>query len=385
MNEWMKKNNVKVIYGLAIIVVILLIWVFSASSTSSREIARLGNANSALAAESAAKDNEIGEAKEKIDELTRDVDASKAEAAKLTEEVAKLTADSGELSEKAAALDASLSDAKVELDRLDFIALLREINVENLSNEVGVLRRVEVELKAEAAKLADEITKLSADNSELSGKAAMLDTSLSDAKVEIERLDFVALLREKNIEDLTNEVTVLKRVEAESKAENSKLAAAGDELSEKAAMLDASLEEAKAEIGRLDFVALLREKNIEELTNEVTVLRHVEVEANNEIVRLINAKLALEAESAAKSRTIAEEREKSGEMTRDYEASLEEAKAEIDRLDFIALLREKNIEDLTNEVTVLRQVEAESVEIIAELLNVIEAADIMIRQLEEAQ
>jgi len=401
MNEWIKKNNAKVIYGLAVLVVILLIWVFSARSTSSREIARLGNANSALATESAAKDKEIGEAKDKIDELTRDFDASVAEVVRFTDEIAKLTADNSELSGNVTALDASLSDTKVELDRFEFVALLREKSLEDLRNEVAVLRRVEVESKEEAEKLTAEIARLTLANGELSDEVNSLDASLSEAKVELDRSEFVALLREKNLEDLRNEVEVLRRVEVETQNEivslsNAKLALEADsaaksgtiaaereKLGELTRDYEASLANAKIEIDRLDFVGLLREKNIEDLMNEVEVLRRVEVEAQNEIVRLSNAKLALEADSAAKSGTIAAEREKLSELTRDYDASLAEATIEIDRLEFVALLREKNIEDLTNEVTVLRQVEAESVEIIVELLEVIEAADAKISQLEE--
>ena len=156
MHEWIKKNNEKVIYGLAILVVILLIWGFSTQSGLSQEVARLGSANSTLAAESAAKDNEIGEAKEKIDELSQDSEASKAEAEKLAAEMAALSAANGELSEKAASLESELSEAKLEIERLDFAALLRKNSVDNLTNEVTVLKGVETESGEIIAKLRGE-------------------------------------------------------------------------------------------------------------------------------------------------------------------------------------------------------------------------------------
>ena len=529
MLEWIKKNQEKVMYGLAILVIILLIAIVSTRSSASREIGLLKGSISALEANLAARDKTIDEEREKYDELTQSYDASKEEAAKQAEEITKLTAANSELSDQVDSLDASLADARVEIDRLDFVGLLREKNIENLTNEVAVLRRVEAEAKAEAAKQAEEISKLKDDSRKLSLDMRSLDTSLwsarteinrlsnaksalealasakdkridedrkqfaeltlsyeaslSDAKIEIDRLDFVGLLREKNIEDLTNEVAVLRRVEAEAKAEAAKqaeeitklkddnrklsldvrsldtsllgarteinrlsdaklalealasakdkridedrkrfaeltlsyeaslsdakieidrldfvgllreknienltnevavlrrveaeskaeavkfaevitkLSVANSDLSNQIDSLDVFLSDAKIEIDRLDFVGLLREKAIEDLMNEVEVLRRVEVETQNEIVRLSNAKFALEADSAAKSGTIAAEREKLGELTRDYEASLADAKIEIDRLDFVGLLREKTIEDLMNEVEVLRRVEVES-------------------------
>ena len=177
MNEWIKKNNEKVIYGLAILVVILLIWGFSTQSSLSQEVARLNNANSALAAESAAKDNEIGEAKENIDELSQSYEESKAEAEKLTAEVAALSAANGELSEKVSSLDAALLDAKAEADRLDFAALLRKNNVDNLTKEVAVLKDVEAESEGIIAKLSGEIEAANAKIKELEETVQSLDGS----------------------------------------------------------------------------------------------------------------------------------------------------------------------------------------------------------------
>ena len=157
MNEWIKKNNEKVIYGLAILAVILLIALFSTRSSLSQETARLNSANTELAAVSAAKDKELDEAKEKIGELETGFEESKAEAEKLAAEVAALTAANGELTEKAATLDAELENAKSEIDRLDFVALLRANNVENLTSEVTVLRRVESESEEEIVKLRGEL------------------------------------------------------------------------------------------------------------------------------------------------------------------------------------------------------------------------------------
>ena len=145
MNEWIKKNNEKVIYGLAILVVILLLWVFSTRSTLAQETARLNSANSTLTAQSAAKDTEIGAANEQIEELTQIYEESQEEVEALTAEIARLTAANGELSEKITELDESLLDARIEIDRLDFVALLRGNNVENLRSEVAILKQSEAE------------------------------------------------------------------------------------------------------------------------------------------------------------------------------------------------------------------------------------------------
>lgn len=170
MNEWIEKNNQKVIYGLAIIVVILLIAFFSTRSNFTQEVAKLGKTNSDLTAESEAKNKEIGEAKDQIDELTRNLEEAKGkideltrnsgeakdQAEKLTVEIAQMTASNGELSGKATSLEASLLDAKVELDRLDMVALLRKTNIENLKNEVTVLKRAETESGEVIAELRRE-------------------------------------------------------------------------------------------------------------------------------------------------------------------------------------------------------------------------------------
>ena len=178
MNEWIRKNNEKVIYGLAALVVILLIWVFSTRSTLSQETARLNSANSTLTTQSAAKDREIGAANEKIEELTQSYEESQAEVESLTAEIAQLTAANGELSGKITELDESLLDARVEFDRLDFIALMRRNSAESLRSEVAVLKQAEAEsgeviarlrgemaeADARIAQLEETVNSLSADN-----------------------------------------------------------------------------------------------------------------------------------------------------------------------------------------------------------------------------
>ena len=147
MNEWIKKNQEKVIYGLAILAVILLIAMFSTKSSMSEEIDRLSKANSALESDSAAKDKTIGEEREKLEELTGNLDSAKTEAAKLSSEVAGLTAANAEFSDKIKSLEESLSEARIEIDRLEFVALLRQKNADNLKNEVDVLKRAEAGLE----------------------------------------------------------------------------------------------------------------------------------------------------------------------------------------------------------------------------------------------
>ena len=156
MNEWIKKNQEKVIYGLAIIAVILLIAIFTARSSMMQEIDRLSTANTTLEADSAAMDKTIGEERKKLEELTGNLDASKAEAAKLSSDIERVTADNAELSGKIKSLEASLSDAGVEIDRLDFVALLRKKNADNLKNEVAVLLREKAGLEDVMAELRRE-------------------------------------------------------------------------------------------------------------------------------------------------------------------------------------------------------------------------------------
>jgi predicted nucleic acid-binding Zn-ribbon protein len=57
---------------------------------------------------------------------------------------------------------------------------------------------------------------LTAANSELSANAESLNVSLSDAKDEIDRLDFVALLRKRTVDNLRGEVAGLKQAGAAS-------------------------------------------------------------------------------------------------------------------------------------------------------------------------
>ena len=156
MNEWIKKNQEKVIYGLAILAVVLLVAILSTRSSMTQEIDRLSQANAALEADSAARDKILGEEREKLEELTRNLEATKAEAAKLSSEAEHMTAANEELSGKVKSLEVSLSDARVELDRLDFVALLRKKNAENLKNEVDLLKRAETGWEEVMAKLRSE-------------------------------------------------------------------------------------------------------------------------------------------------------------------------------------------------------------------------------------
>ena len=153
MNEWMKKNQDKVMYGLAILAVILLLVMFSSRSNMSGEIDRLSTANSALEADLETKGRALGIERGKIEEVTRDLDAAKSGAAKLTSDLEKLTADNAELSGRNKSLEASLAEAKDEIDRLDFVALLRKKNVENLRNQTAGLKRAETESAAVIAAL----------------------------------------------------------------------------------------------------------------------------------------------------------------------------------------------------------------------------------------
>ena len=198
VHEWIKKNNEKVIYGLAILVVILLIWGFSTLSTRislTQEIEQLNSDKAALSMDTVTKNKIISDANEMIDELSQRYEAAKTDAEKLTAEIAQLNAANGELSEKVTTLDASLSDGRNEVVRLSNANLA-----------------LTAESAAKSGTIADEREKLS----ELTRD---YDESLAAATLEIERLDFVALLREKNVENLTNEVTALKQVEAELRGE----------------------------------------------------------------------------------------------------------------------------------------------------------------------
>ncbi|MCL2684068.1 MAG: hypothetical protein FWE55_02385, partial [Synergistaceae bacterium] len=184
MHEWIKKNHVKVVYGLALLSLILLVALYSTHDTSSKEITRLQRINAGLDADSAAKDKVIEDDRNRYDELSQNLEASKAETAKLNEEIKQLGTANGELAGNVKSLEASLADAKFEIDRIDFVALLRKNNVEKLRNEVALLKRAE-----------------------------------SDAKFEIDRIDFVALLRKNNVEKLRNEVALLNSDKAQAATE----------------------------------------------------------------------------------------------------------------------------------------------------------------------
>jgi chromosome segregation ATPase len=167
MNGWIKKNHEKVIYGLAILAVILLIAIFSTRNSLSQEIDRLSKANTQLTADSEARDKTIDEEREKLEELTRSLEAAKAEASKLSSEIEAHTVTKAELSDKIKSLESSLSDARVEIDRLDFVALLRKKNADNLSSQVDGLNRVKTEgdkviaeMKREAESAAARVKEL---------------------------------------------------------------------------------------------------------------------------------------------------------------------------------------------------------------------------------
>ena len=188
MNEWIKKNNEKVIYALAIIVIVLLISLYSTRSKWTQEVAAMGKTHSDLTAASTAKDTEIGDAKEKIDELTKSIDASKAETEKLTTEKAQLTTSNGELSDKVKSLEASLIDARVEIDRLGMVALLRKTNVENLKNNAENLKNNVENLKNEVGALKRTEAESGEVIAELRRGAEAADTMINQLKEKVESL-----------------------------------------------------------------------------------------------------------------------------------------------------------------------------------------------------
>ena len=192
MHEWIKKNNEKVIYGLALLVVLLLIWGFSTLNARiklTQETEQLNNDKTALSLDAAAKDQMLRDANSRIDDLSKSNDESLAEVGKLTAEIAALTAANGELTEKAASLEAELAEAKVEIDRLDFAGLLRQNNVDGLTNEVTVLKDVEIESEEVILFLRNEVAVLKQAEADSAEAIAGLRGEIEAAEAKIKQLE----------------------------------------------------------------------------------------------------------------------------------------------------------------------------------------------------